>query len=85
MTPLLPRKPVDVVRFLGTGIVSSLFCWKNVTRTFYACIILSNPPLEKCLPVHNKRDGVQNNPPVFSKNPAYQNQAGFFYGSGNML
>src|SRR6266699_6596882 len=50
---------VDVVRFLETGIVSSLFCWKNVTRTFYACSILSNLPLEKCLPVHNKRDGVQ--------------------------
>src|SRR5260221_9217877 len=49
---------VDVVRFLETGIVSSLFCWKNVTRTFYACSILSNLPLEKWLPVHNKRDGV---------------------------
>src|SRR5258707_5472623 len=52
---------VDVVRFLETGIVSSLFCWKNVTRTFYACSILSNLPLEKCLPVHNKRDGVERN------------------------
>src|SRR6266699_2564353 len=50
---------VDVVRFLETGIVSSLFCWKNVKRTFYACSILSNLPLEKCLPVHNKRDGVK--------------------------
>src|SRR5581483_3006980 len=40
------------------GMVSS-FRWKNVTRTFYACIILSNLPLEKPLPVHNYRDGVQ--------------------------
>jgi len=26
--------------------------------TFYACIIISNPPLEKALPVHRKRHGV---------------------------
>src|SRR5581483_11404641 len=55
----LTASGVDVVRFLETGIVPSSFRWKNVTRTFYACIILSNLPLEKPLPVHNYRDGVQ--------------------------
>src|SRR5581483_7580840 len=55
----LTASGVDVVRFLETGIVPSSFRWKNVTRTFYACIILSNLPLEKPLPVHNYRDGVR--------------------------
>src|SRR5581483_150010 len=57
----LTASGVDVVRFLETGIVPSSFRWKNVTRTFYACIILSNLPLEKPLPVHNYRDGVPDN------------------------
>src|SRR6266566_3417539 len=48
-----------MVCFLDTGIVPSLFCWKNVTVTFYACIFISKSPLEKALPVHKKRHGVK--------------------------
>ncbi len=55
----LTASGVDVVRFLDTGRVPSLFRWKNVTSVFDACSILSNLPLEKPLPVHNYRDGVR--------------------------
>ncbi len=54
----LTASGVDVVRFLDTGRVPSLFRWKNVTSVFDACSILSNLPLEKALLVHNTRDGV---------------------------
>src|SRR5713226_10633236 len=54
----LTASGVDVVRFLDTGRVPSLFRWKNVTSVFDACSILSNLPLEKALLVHNIRDGV---------------------------
>ncbi len=45
----------------GSGEIStsSLFCYKNVTETFYACNLLSNLSLWKALPVHNYRHGVE--------------------------
>src|SRR5438034_9334311 len=74
-SPFAPSE-VNVVRFFGPGIVPSLFSWKNVTVTSYACSILSDSPLEKALPVHNKRDGVPAAPGCLHGATKVQNTAG---------